>query len=318
MNSHPLFKVRIHSITYAADGVLLFDLRSPDNAPLPEFTPGAHIDLHTRDGLMRSYSLMSDASDRHHYILGIKREVASRGGSAWMHEGVRPGAVLEVSGPRNHFALVEGAPYSVFIAGGIGITPLWSMVQRLRALGRPWELHYRARSRAAAPLLQGLAAFSEQGRVHVSFSDESSGRLDIARVVRDTPAQSHFYCCGPVSMIEAFQTACAGIDLDRVHYEYFAPKEAPATGGGFTVRLARSGREIPVAVGQTILESLKACGLDVPSSCQQGVCGACETKVLSGTPDHRDLVLSDAEKEAGQTMMICCSGSLSQMIELDL
>jgi len=314
----PTLATRIHAISYACDDVLLFELRSLNGEPLPAFTPGAHVDVHIPGGLSRSYSLLNDAAERHRYLIGIKRESASRGGSAWMHDVARPGARIEIAKPRNHFALDETASHSVLIAGGIGITPLWSMVQRLQTLKQRWTLYYRARSRRTAPLLDELAHEAIAPHVAASFSDEAHGqRLDITKIVAEAPAGAHFYCCGPVPMMEAFHHACAHIDPARVHLEYFAAKEAAATEGGYTVRLAKSGREIVVKPGQTILSSLHSAGVAVPSSCQQGVCGACEMRVLSGTPDHRDLVLSDAEKAAGATMMICCSGSLSTELVLD-
>lgn len=308
--------LRIHAIAYGADDVLLFDLRAPANGGLPPFEAGAHIDLRLPRGLIRSYSLLNDPVERHRYVIGVKREPDSRGGSAWLHGEARVGALIEVDGPSNHFALDESAPHAVFIAGGIGITPLWSMVQRLQRLGTPWTLHYRARSRGSAALLHELAGHA--GCVHLSFSDEGAPSLNLAAVVAAAPEGAHFYCCGPAPMLEAFEAACAGLDPARVHLEYFAAKEAPATEGGFVVRLARSGRTIPVAAGSTILDALQAQGVPVPSSCQQGVCGVCETAVLSGTPDHRDLVLSEQERAAGRTMMICCSGSKTPELTLDV
>lgn len=313
------FAARIHSITYGADGVLLFELRSADSRTLPAFDPGAHVDLHLPNGLVRSYSIMNDCAERHRYVLGVKREPASRGASRWLHDEARVGMPIGVAGPSNHFALRESAANTVLIAGGIGITPLWSMAQRMQALQRPWQLHYRARRRACAPLLEELSAPQLEPHVNVSFSDEDDvPRLDMARIVGSAAEGSHFYCCGPLAMIEAFQAAAAGIEAERIHFEYFAPKEAAATEGGFTLKLATSGREMVVAPGTTILETLQACGVDVPSSCQQGVCGACEVGVLAGTPDHRDLVLSESEKQSGRTMMICCSGSLGPTLVLDL
>ena len=319
MTGDAVFQLCLHSITRGADGVLLFELRSPTRESLPGFEPGSHVDLHLPDGLVRSYSLMNDAGDRQRYVLGIKREEPSRGGSSWMHETARVGDLIYVARPRNHFSLLEAAPHSILIAGGIGITPLWCMVQRLQTLGRSWELHYRARRRAAAPLLEELTAPAYRERVHLSFSEDApASRLDLPRVVGNGAPGSHFYCCGPVAMIESFQDACDAVEPERVHFEYFAAKEAPATAGGFTVRLARSGRDITVAPGQTVLDCLRACGIQMASSCQQGVCGACETAVVSGSPDHRDLVLTDSEKAEGRTMMVCCSGSLSEVLVLDI
>ncbi len=308
--------LRIHAIAAGADDVLLFDLRPPAATGVPPFDAGAHIDLRLPRGLTRSYSLLNDPAERHRYVIGVKREPDSRGGSAWLHGEARVGAVIEVDGPRNHFALDESAPHAVFIAGGIGITPLWSMAQRLTRLGRPWTLHYRARHRRGAALLDELARHAD--RVHLSFGDEGAPTPDLAAIVAAAPPGAHFYCCGPAPMLEAFEAACAGLDPSRVHLEYFAAKEAPATEGGFVVHLARSGRTVPVAPGCTILDALQAGGVAVPSSCQQGVCGICETAVLAGVPDHRDLVLSEQERLAGRTMMICCSGSKSAALTLDL
>jgi vanillate O-demethylase ferredoxin subunit len=310
--------LRIHSISFAAEGVLLFELRPPGGGELPPFTPGAHIDLHLAEGMVRSYSLVNDALQRDRYVIGVKRDPGSRGGSAWLHETARAGQLVPVSGPRNNFELQEQAAHSVFVAGGIGITPLWSMIQRLEQLQRPWTLHYRCGSAATAALLQELRKPHRCGQVHVSFSDAGDPRLDLAAIVREAPAGAHFYCCGPAGMLEGFQAACSGIDPQHVHFEHFTAQQAAATDGGFTVRLARSGRSVRVEPGRTILETLEGCGMQVPFSCREGVCGACETRVLAGRPDHRDMLLSPQEQAAGRSIMVCCSGSLDEVLELDL
>lgn len=311
--------LRVHAISTAADDILTFELRSPAKAELAPFEPGAHINLHLPEGVVRSYSLLNDARERHRYVLAIKREAASRGGSAWMHDEARVGGLIPVSGPTNDFALVETAPHSMLVAGGIGITPLWCMAQRLEASGQPWTLHYRAKSRGSAALLDELAKPGFREHVHLSFTDEpETPRLDLEALVRTAPPGAHFYCCGPNAMIEAFDHACRDLPPDHVHAEHFAAVEAPATEGGYSVLLARSGRVLQVLAGQTILATLKAHGVEAPSACQQGVCGECEVKVLAGTPDHRDLVLTPQERASGRTMMICCSGSLSPELTLDL
>lgn len=313
------FPLRVHAISLGADDVLVFDLRSAARAELPPFEPGAHINVHLNDGMVRSYSLLNDSRERHRYVLAVKREVASRGGSAWMHGKARVGASIPVSGPTNAFALDGRASHSVLIAGGIGITPLWCMAQSLQAADRSWELHYRAKRRNSAALLDELSQPGCEDRVHLSFSDDTgAARLDLDGLVRSAPDGSHFYCCGPAAMIEAFEHACRKLPPERVHAERFRAAEAPATEGGYTVRLARSGRLLAVVPGQTILATLKANGLHATSACQQGVCGECEVKVLAGTPDHRDLVLTPAERSAGRTMMICCSGSNTPELTLDL
>jgi ferredoxin-NADP reductase len=319
MSIEPTLSLRIHAIRFAADGVLVFDLRAPDGRALPAFEPGAHLDLHLPTGMVRSYSLLNDADERHRYLIGVKREEKSRGGSVWLHDMARVGGMLDVAPPSNHFSLIEDAPNSVFIAGGIGITPLWCMVQRLRSLGRPWTLHYRSQGRRTAALLDRLEQPEVAPHSHISFSENVDGpRLDIARIVAQAPEGTHFYCCGPLPMLEAFEAACATLEPGQVHREYFAAKEAPALEGGYTVRLARSGLQVPIPGGKTILEMLRGAGISLPSSCEQGVCGACETRVLAGTPDHRDLVLSEDEKGANDTMMICCSGARGNELVLDL
>jgi ferredoxin-NADP reductase len=319
MASGHALNVRIHSITYSAEDVLLFDLRPLDAGTLPAFEPGAHIDIQMQKNLSRSYSLLNDSKERHRYVIGVQKDRESRGGSIWMHESGRVGASLTIVGPRNHFPLCEDAPHSVFIAGGIGITPLWCMIQRLNSLGCPWTLHYSARTRNAAALLDAVITEEWSDRVKLNFDDTSGGKyLDIASIVAAAPAGSHFYCCGPIPMLKVFEATCESVDPERVHLEYFGAKEAPAVGGGFNVRLVRCGQQVSIQEGQTILEALQAMGVDVPSSCQQGVCGVCETVVIEGIPDHRDLVLSESERASNKTMMICCSGSLTAELALDL
>ena len=314
----PPASLRLHCVTYGAEGVLLFDLRADDGRPLVRFTPGAHIDVEIPQGMRRSYSLLNDPSERHRYVIGVQKEAAGRGGSRWMHEHARVGASLAIHGPRNHFPLEEAAAHSVFIAGGIGITPIWSMIQRLRTLGRQWSLHYSCRSRATAALLEELIVSTDADQVALNFDDTSGTHLDLRAIVASAPDNSHFYCCGPAPMLNAFKAACEGLPQERVHLEYFGAAEAPATQGGFTVKLARKGVQVIVPTGRTILEALRSAGVAVPSSCEQGVCGICETRVLAGVPDHRDLVLTEAERAANQSVMICCSGARTPELTLDL
>lgn len=312
-------KLRLHAVTYAAADVLFFELRSPNGEVLPVFTAGAHIDVYMSTGISRSYSLLNDPAERHRYVVGIKLDPSSRGGSAWMHGFARVGAIFEIGRPRNNFELNEAAACSILIAGGIGITPLWSMIQRLDSLNRPWKLHYQARSKAAAPLIDQLTQSRYAQNVTLGFDDEpAQGALNIARIVQQAPIDAHFYCCGPAPMLKAYEAACAELDPSRVHLEYFAAQQLPSLAGGFQVRLARTGKVIAIAPGETILDRLLASGIQVPSSCRQGVCGVCETKVLAGVPDHRDVVLSEAEKRDGTSMIVCCSGALSDELVLDL
>jgi tetrachlorobenzoquinone reductase len=323
-----LLEVRVKAVTFEADGILSYDLRPAGTgaAPaftggaLPPFTAGAHVDLHLPQGLVRSYSLINPQDERHRYVIAVQREPESRGGSRHVHQRLHAGELLSIAPPRNNFPLAEDARHSILIAGGIGITPIWCMAQRLEALGRSFELYYCVRRRALAALLEPIEALSARrpGSVHLTFDAEGGAILDIAALVAGAAADAHLYCCGPLAMLDAFEAATAGRDRALVHAEYFTTREVPATEGGFTVVLARSGRRVPVPPGSSIIDALFKAGLDVPHSCLEGVCGTCETKVIAGTPDHRDLVLSDAERAAGKTMMICCSGSKSDTLVLDL
>ena len=315
-------QVRVKSVNYESDGVCSFELRPmPPLFELPEFTAGSHIDLQLPNGLIRSYSLANAQGDRHRYLIGVNKDVKSRGGSRFMHETVHAGDVITISHPRNNFLLDETAPHSVFIAGGIGITPLWSMIQRVEQINGSWELYYATRTRKNAAFLDQLHALGDdkQARLHLNFDQEPGAKmLDLAKIVADSTADAHLYCCGPVPMLEAFELATATRKPDTVHVEYFAAKEAADTSGGFTVELAKSKKTIVVPAGKTILDTLLDMGIDVPYSCQEGVCGTCEVKVLEGIPDHRDLVLTHAEQEANNSMMICCSGAKSDKLVIEL
>ncbi|MCS6920938.1 MAG: PDR/VanB family oxidoreductase [Elioraea sp.] len=313
--------VRVKSVTHEAQGVLSYDLRPVLGRELPAFTAGAHIDLHLPNGLVRSYSLVNPQEERHRYVIAVQLDPASRGGSRFIHETLRPGDTLPISPPRNNFPLVEDAWHSLFIAGGIGITPIWCMIQRLEALERSWELHYCTRTRQSAAFLEPLRALGAKVNVdlHFNFDQEPGGRmLDIAAVVARADPETHLYCCGPVSMLEAFERACAERPPAYVHVEYFSARKAPAAAGGFTVVLARSGLSFAVPKGKTILDTLIDHGVDVPYSCMEGVCGTCEARVLEGVPDHRDLVLSKEEKASNRSIILCCSGSRTSRLVLDL
>jgi ferredoxin-NADP reductase len=310
------FEVRVRSVTWETDAIRLYDLRRPDGGPMPSFEAGAHIDLHLADGLVRSYSLVEPPDEPHRYLVAVARDAASRGGSRRAHELMQPGALIRIGVPRNSFSLVEEAPHTVLIAGGIGITPLLCMARHLSSHGRSWQMLFAARSRAAAGFLDRLGAWKD--RVTLHFDDEAGPLRDLRALIAGQPAGTHFYCCGPAGMLASFKDATKELPPEQVHLESFAPLHAPSVAGGFTVNLARSGRSLTVMPAQSILDAVIAAGIEVPHSCLQGICGACETRVLSGKPDHRDSILSEAERQAGSTMMICCSGSLSASLTLDL
>lgn len=320
--SSETIQVRVKAMSWEAEGILGFELRPmPPRKELPPFTAGAHIDVHLPNGTIRSYSLLNAQDERHRYLIAVNKDAASRGGSRYLHETLRVGDTLAISAPRNNFALDESAPHTVLVAGGIGITPLTGMIERLRALGKPWRLHYAARTRQHCAFVDRLQALrdSEGADVHFSFDKEPGGKmLDIPGIVAALPPGAHIYCCGPLPMLDAFEQATQALPAERVHVEYFAAREAAANEGGFTVELARAKRTLSIAPGHTILDSLIEIGIEPPYSCREGICGTCEVAVLDGTPDHRDLVLSAAEKAEGKRMMICCSGSKSQKLVLDL
>lgn len=311
-------RVRVVAIREVAAGCKLVVLASADGLALPPGEPGSHIGLRLPGTVERQYSLLRARQVTDTYEIAIKRDLNGRGGSAYIHDQLQVGDVLPVEPPRNNFPLVEGGGPSVFVAGGIGITPILCMIRRLQETGAPWTLHYACRTRAEAAFraeLQGLP------QVHFHFDDEQGGApLAIAPILKAAPAGAHLYCCGPGPMLAAFEDAAAraGIGADFVHIEYFTQKYEAATEGGFTVELARSGRTVQVAPGQTILHSVLAAGVEVAWSCEEGFCGACETRVLAGAPDHRDAILSPREREASKTMFICCSGSKSGRLVLDL
>lgn len=313
------FPVRIASVDCAASDVLRLELHAAGGGPLPAFSAGAHIDLHLANGLVRSYSLLNDPAETHRYVVAVHRAPQSRGGSAYVHDQLRPGTVLDVTGPRNHFALDETAAHTVLIAGGIGITPLYAMLQRLESQRRSWQLYYCARTREHAALRQELQRYGRQAMFH--FDQEREGKLlDLPAAIASAPPGSHFYCCGPLPMLAAFEAATAHLPAHHVHVEYFRPKEPapPSHAHAYLVRLARSDLQFRVGPDETILDKLIELDVEIPYSCREGVCGSCEARVLEGVPEHRDQVLSQADREAGQSMMVCCSGCRGDLLVLDL
>lgn len=313
--SAPLITVRLNVIRFAAAGTNLFEFTPMDGQPLPAFSAGAHVDLHLPGGLLRQYSLCNPQGERHRYVMGVKRDANGHGGSRFVHDELRVGAVVQLGAPRNNFKLCEDAPHTVLVAGGIGITPIVCMRARLREMGRSWELHYSVRKREEAAFLDVL----QGDGVHLHVDAEHGGvPLPIASIVAGAPAGSHLYCCGPGAMLDAFEAAAAGRPADHVHVERFAPSMDAAVTGGFTVKLARTGGSVYVNPGQSILDALRGKGIAIQASCEQGICGTCETRVLSGVPDHRDCLLSGEEKRANKVMMVCCSGSKADLLVLDI
>lgn len=320
--TNPTLLVRVSGKQVEATDIRSFELVDPEGRPLPPFTAGAHIDVHLGDGLVRPYSLCNDPAERHRYQLAVLLDPASRGGSAAMHR-LEVGSVIRIGRPRNLFPLVEDGGHSVLFAGGIGITPILCMAERLAGIGAPFTLHYGTRSAERTAFAARIRSSAFADRAHIHHDDgPDAGRLDLrAAVAAWRPDQGHLYVCGPAGFIEAVLGAAraAGWPEERLHREFFAP---PAAADGddaaFEVQIASSGAVIPVLPHQTIVAALAAAGIDVPVSCEQGICGTCRTGVVAGIPDHRDMFLTDDEKSRSDWMLPCCSRSKSSRLVLDL
>ncbi|MFF6977934.1 PDR/VanB family oxidoreductase [Streptomyces sp. NPDC008343] len=297
---------------FAADGVLALTLRHPLGEQLPSWEPGAHIDVVLGPDLERQYSLCGDPADRAAWRIAVLREPAGRGGSAHVHEQVGHGHKVRVRGPRNHFRLEPASRY-VFVAGGIGITPILPMLAAAEAAGAAWTLLYGGRTRQSMAFAEELGAYGEG--VTVAPQDES-GLLDLASVLDDLPTGALVYCCGPGPLLDAVEARCPS---EVLRVERFQAKEQPVgEDGEFDVELAQSGLTLTVAPGVSVLDTVRAAGIEVLFSCTEGTCGTCETDVLDGTPEHRDAVLTREEQESGETMMICVSRCRGKRLVLDL
>jgi ferredoxin-NADP reductase len=297
---------------FAADGVLALTLRHPLGEELPAWEPGAHVDVALGPDLERQYSLCGDPADRTVWRIAVLREPAGRGGSAHVHERMRQGDKVRVRGPRNHFAL-RPAPRYRFVAGGIGITPVLPMLAAAEAAGAEWTLLYGGRTRRSMAFTEELDRYGD--RVTIAPQDET-GLLDLASVLDDLPEGTLVYCCGPGPLLDAVEARCpAGV----LHVERFEAKvQETGQNTEFEVELARSGRTLTVPADVSVLDAVRDAGVEVLFSCTEGTCGTCETDVLEGDPDHRDSVLTDEEREAGETMLICVSRCRGKRLVLDL
>jgi ferredoxin-NADP reductase len=309
--------LRVDRRTTGAEGVVVLDLRRPDGAELPPWAAGAHIDLRLPGGLTRQYSLCGDPADRSVWRIAVLREPESRGGSAHVHNALVEGAGVEVRGPRNHFPLVP-APRYLFIAGGIGITPILPMIDAADAAGAEWELHYGGRSRRSMAFLESLEGAAGQ-RVTLHPQDEV-GLIDLDALLTTPRPGTLIYCCGPEPLLVAVEQRCAGWPEGSLHLERFAPKDVgePVLTDAFEVELALSGLSLTVPPEKSVLQVVEEAGIDVLSSCTEGTCGTCETTVLSGEVDHRDSLLTPAEQAANDTMFICVSRAACPKLVLEL
>jgi len=313
--SDSLLEVRLQSICYAAKDINIYEFVPLGDGALPPLNPGDHIDIVLPGNLTRQYSIINPGLHPQSYKIAVKLDAGSRGGSRYLHETARVGSGYHISIPRNNFALCQTAPFSIFFAGGIGITPVYAMARTLEAQGKSWQLHYAARTRADMAFLDELPG----SKVNLHADNEHGGRpLDLAALIAAAPADAHLYCCGPKPMLEAFEAATTSWPAEQVHIEYFTAKHEADRRGGFLVQLAKSGLELLVPEGQTILDVVRAAGVPVMSSCEEGVCGSCETRLIAGKPEHRDSVLTEEERQANGTVMICCAGCRGDRLVLDL
>jgi vanillate monooxygenase ferredoxin subunit len=315
------FSVEVRSRKHEADGICSLELVRPHDEPLPAFEPGAHVDVHLGPALVRQYSLCGDPADVHRWRIAVLREPASRGGSAAVHERLHPGAMLQVNAPRNHFPLVD-APRSVLIAGGIGVTPILAMAQALHAGGREFRMHYCARSASRMAFREEIEASPYGGAVRFHVSDGPAGqKFDPERDIGRPDAGTHLYVCGPAGFMDRVLDAARelGWPQAQLHRELFGGSVvATEQDAPFELRLARSGGTCQVPPDRTALQVLQEHGVEIPFSCESGVCGTCVTRVLEGVPDHRDSYLTDAERAANDQFTPCCSRARTPSLVLDL
>ncbi|MCS0656849.1 PDR/VanB family oxidoreductase [Massilia terrae] len=313
--------VRVAARTVEADDIVRFELVAADGGVLPPFTPGAHIEVYLKRGLVRRYSLCNNPCEFHRYVIAVLRDPKSRGGSELLHTQVREGDLLEISAPRNHFPLAETTGETLLLAGGIGITPLLSMAEHLADQGARFRLHYRARSRSAMAFAGYIESrFADSTALHLSDGAPEQ-LLDLNTLLVDPSPARHLYVCGPKGFMDAVLETAARLGWDKanLHREYFAGEVvASSADQPFEVRAARSNKVITIASGQSLLQGLAKAGIDVPRSCEQGVCGTCMTTVLEGEPDHRDLYLSDEQRASKRCILPCCSRSRTPLLVLDI
>ncbi len=317
-----MLQVLVNRKSIVAEGICSFELCLANGELLPAFTAGAHVDVHLPNGVVRQYSLCNPPHERHRYRIGVLKDPSSRGGSLAMHEGLEQGHTLHISEPRNLFALAGEGARHLLIAGGIGITPLLAMAHELHRQGADFELHYCFRSRQRAAFLDELASAAFAGRV--SLHDDSStvpSTLDARALLQTPEAGRHVYVCGPGGFMDHVLgcAEAAGWPQSQVHREFFAA--APVDHGAdqaFEVQLARSGKVFQIPADRSVFEVLDDAGIEIETSCEQGICGSCITRVLQGTPDHRDQFMTDAEHAGNDRFTPCCSRAKTPCLVLDL
>ncbi|MEX3933707.1 2Fe-2S iron-sulfur cluster-binding protein [Paraburkholderia phymatum] len=314
--------VRVARRSVEAEGIVSFEFASADGRELPAFDAGAHIDVHVPGGLIRQYSLCNSPADRRRYQIAVLRDEQSRGGSAGMHESVHEGDEIRISAPRNHFPLAHGEVKHLLLAGGIGLTPLLCMAEHLGDAGASFEMHYCTRSRSRAAFIERIARSPWAAQVQYHFDDgDAAQRLDLQALLAQPQPDAHLYVCGPQGFMNAVldMARSLGWPEQQLHYEFFSAAPVDTSNdGAFEVRLSRSGRIVPIPADRSVAQALADAGVDVPVSCEQGICGTCITRVIDGEPDHRDLFLSPEEQARNDQFLPCCSRAKSRRLVLDL
>ncbi len=332
MSDHPIrqwMRLKIVAKTDEAMDIVSFELADPDGRNLPPFSAGAHIDVEVGDGLIRQYSLCNHPGEQHRYLIAVLKVPDSRGGSIGMHERFREGSLINVSEPRNHFSLVAAAKKSILFAGGIGVTPILCMAERLAQTGADFEMHYSARSAERMAFAKRIMASSFADKVRFHLNDgPADQKLDVKAALGKkglfggVPRDVHVYVCGPSGFMDwVLKTARDNKwREEQLHREYFSPAALPAdaASSAFEVQIASTGQTYLIPAHMPITKALRLHGIDIPTSCEEGICGTCITRVLEGIPDHRDLVLSARDKARNDQMTPCCSRAKTPKLVLDL
>lgn len=322
MSSASTLSVRVARKTVEAQNICTFELMDVNGAALPAFSAGSHVDVHLPGGLTRPYSLCNDPKETHRYLIGVLRDPASRGGSKAMHDEVQEGQVLQISASKNHFPLAHEARRSLLLAGGIGVTPILCMAERLAIMGAEFEMHYSTRSPERTAFQARIAASSFAQKVIFHFDDGAAAQqLDMASLLAAPQDGVHLYVCGPKGYMDAvLRTAREqGWPEGQLHYEFFSAEVAKSDSDvDFSIKLASSGRIILVPKDKTVTQALADAGVEILVSCEQGVCGTCLTRVLEGVPDHKDLYLTPEEQVANDQFLPCCSRAKTPLLVIDL
>ncbi|WP_428240464.1 PDR/VanB family oxidoreductase [Gynuella sp.] len=317
-----MIDVKVTRKTYETDDIVSLELMKPDHTPLPSFTAGAHVDLHLPDNLVRQYSLFNSSSETNRYMIGVLKDPASRGGSLAVHDHIKVGDIIQISEPRNLFALEQGARRSILFAGGIGVTPILAMAEQLVLTNAEFEMHYCARSRQRMAFIEHIAssAFASQVQFHFDDGDDEQ-RLNINQVLASPEPGTHIYVCGPTGFMDYVLTAAEtlGWPAAQIHREYFSAAPVDHSQDGvFEVEINSTGQVFVIPADQSVLSVLEEAGVDIPMACEEGVCGTCLTGVLEGEPEHRDVFMSDEEHALNNQFTPCCSRARSARLLLDL